>query len=493
MSLDPRTPIIIGTGQVAQHAIGLDDAKDPIALISDAITLASQDAGLTSIPNPDALRIVSLLSWRYTNPAYFVAQDLRLEPRELGLSATGGNTPQTLVNIASQQIQRGEIDLVFLAGGETSRTRKRARAAGVELDWRTTDIAPTMVTEEKKIVHPEEIERKMYAPIQLYPMFETAVRAHAGRSVQDHQIHISELWSRFSAVAATNPNAWSQHFYTPEEIRTVSPTNRMIGMPYPKLMNSNNDVDMAAALMVCSVAKAESLGVPRDRWVFMHSGADTHEHIFVSNRNNFYETPAIRIGGKSALELAGLGIDDIDLVDLYSCFPSATQLGAQSLGLDITSQLTRTGGLPFNGGPWNNYVMHAIATMANELRAAPGTKGFIWGNGGFTTKHSFGVYSTEPPKNGFRFGNPQSEIDALPMRDLAVAVDAQGPATIEAYTVMHNREGSPETAYAACLLADGRRAWGQSTDADLAGAMCEGEWVGRSCVLDSHGIMFVNA
>ncbi|MEI6630622.1 MAG: hypothetical protein WCO15_08030, partial [Actinomycetota bacterium] len=250
MSLDPRTPIIIGTGQVAQHAIGLDDAKDPIAIIADAITLASQDAGLTSIPNPDALRIVSLLSWRYTNPAYFVAQDLHLEPHELGLSATGGNTPQTLVNIASQQIQRGEIDLVFLAGGETSRTRKRARAAGVELDWRTTDIAPTMVTEEKKIVHPEEIERKMYAPIQLYPMFETAVRAHAGRSVQDHQIHISELWSRFSAVAATNPNAWSQRFYTPEEIRSVSPTNRMIGMPYPKLMNSNNDVDMAAALMV---------------------------------------------------------------------------------------------------------------------------------------------------------------------------------------------------------------------------------------------------
>lgn len=103
------------------------------------------------------------------------------------------------------------------------------------------------------------------------------------------------------------------------------------------------------------------------------------------------------------------------------------------------------------------------------------------------------MYSTEPPKNGFRFGNPQSEIDALPMRDLAVAVDAQGPATIEAYTVMHNREGAPETAYAACLLADGRRAWGQSTDADLAGAMCEGEWVGRSCVLDSHGLMFVNA
>ena len=180
---------------------------------------------------------------------------------------------------------------------------------------------------------------------------------------------------------------------------------------------------------------------------------------------------------------------DIDLVDLYSCFPSAVQLGAQSLGLSLDRQLTRTGGLCFAGGPWNNYVMHAIATLMDDLRAQPGSKGLIWANGGYATKHAFGVYGTTPPEHpdGFRFEYPQAEIDAMPRRDLADAAEAAGPATIEAYTVMHSRTGQPETALAACLLPDGRRAWASSSDTDLATAMCVGEWVGRAVVLAPDG------
>ena len=170
----------------------------------------------------------------------------------------------------------------------------------------------------------------------------------------------------------------------------------MIGLPYPKLMNSNNDVDQAAALLMCSVERARSLGIPEDRWVFPHAGADCHEHPFVSNRWSLADTPAIRAGGRTVLELAGVGMDDIEVVDLYSCFPSAVQLGAAALGLDLDRQLTRTGGLSFAGGPWNNYVMHAIATVMADLRDRPGAKGLVWANGGYVTKHSFGVYATEP-------------------------------------------------------------------------------------------------
>ena len=261
----------------------------------------------------------------------------------------------------------------------------------------------------------------------------------------------------------------------------------MIGFPYTKYMNSNNDVDMGAALIMCSAEKAQALGVPRDRWVFIHSGADCHEHSFMSNRYSFSKTPAIELGGRLALELAGMTIDDIDIVDLYSCFPSAVQLGAQSLGLSLDRQLTRTGGLPFAGGPWNNYVMHAIATTMNDLRNGAGTNGLVWGNGGYATKHSFGVYSTQPSANPFRHADPQAEIDALPRRELADGADAAGKVTIEAYTVMHNRDGVPETANVSCLLADGRRAWATSSDADLAAAMCVGEWVNRSVTRDADG------
>ena len=491
MAIDPRTPVLIGTGQVVQRAEGIDDARDAVALMGEAITLAAADAGLSSVPNPDAIRVVSLLSWKYGNPAALIAEDLGLSPRETGLSAMGGNTPQTLVNKASREILAGEADLIILTGGEVTRTRARYTKAGKEPQWRTSSKEATLVSEDLVMNMPEERERKIVMPIQIYPLFETALRAQAGHTIDEHQKHISELWSRFSQVAAKNPYAWNQKAYTPEEIRTASPTNRMVGFPYPKLMNSNNDVDMSAALILCSAEKAEALGVPRDRWIFPQSGSDAHEHPFISNRNHFYDTPAIELAGRRVLELAGLTINDIDIVDLYSCFPSAVQLGAKSLGLDINSQLTRTGGLPFAGGPWNNYVMHAIATVTRELRDGVGKTGLVWGNGGYTTKHAFGVYSTEPPKNGFTYDYPQDQIDALPSRQLASMPDAAaaGDTTIEGYSVMHGREGGIERIIATCILDDGRRAWGDSTSEDLGRDMCVNEWVGKRVRLDASGTL----
>ncbi|HEX9260202.1 MAG TPA: acetyl-CoA acetyltransferase, partial [Acidimicrobiales bacterium] len=491
MALDPRTPVVVGSGQVVQRASGLDDARSPVELMAEAVDAAAADAGLAGVPAVDAIRVVQLLSWRYRDPARFVAERLGVSPREHAYTTGGGNTPQMLVNLTADEIQRGELDIAVLAGGEAWRTRMRARRAGVELwDRVPEDVEPNRVIgHDVSMTHPAEQARGLLMPVQVYPMFETALRAAAGESVDEHQTKVSELWSRFSAVAAANPYAWVRRHLSAEEIRTPGPDNRMIGFPYPKYMNSNNDVDQAAAVIMCSVDKARSLGIAEDRWVFVHSGADTHEHYYVSNRWRFDETPAIRIGGARALSLAGKSIDDIDLVDLYSCFPSAVQLGAASLGLSLDRQLTRTGGLPFAGGPWNNYVMHGIATLCTHLRDGQGRTGLVWGNGGFATKHSFGVYSTEPSPTGFRHDSPQAEVDAMPSRALAEPPDAAGSATVEAYTVMHTRSGEPETAFAACLLSDGRRAWGTSHDADLAAAMCEGEWVGRAVTLDETGTL----
>jgi acetyl-CoA C-acetyltransferase len=487
--VDPRTPVLIGTGQVTHRAAGLDDSLSPIQLIAEACRRAAADAGLSSMPNVDSIRVVSLLSWRYYDPARFVAAELGITSKEHAYTSSGGNTPQSLVNLTALEIQRGEVDTVVLAGGEAWRTRMRARAADVELwDKVSDDVKPDRVIgTEVPMTHPAEREAGLMMPVQIYPMFESALRAARGESADAHMARVSKLWAGFADVAADNPYAWVRTRPSATDIATAGAKNRMIGLPYPKMMNSNNDVDQGAAVIMCSVERAEALGVPRDRWVFPHSGADSHEHYFVSNRWTFTETPAIAAGGAMALELAGVGIDDIDIVDLYSCFPSAVQLGAASLGLSLDRQLTRTGGLPFAGGPWNNYVMHAIATMVNDLRERPGQKGLIWANGGYATKHAFGVYSTSPSNNGFLHGDPQAEIDALPQRELASPQDAAGAATVEAYTVMHDRDGRPETGFASCLLADGRRAWGRTPDRELADGMTEGEWVGRAVRLAVDG------
>ena len=491
MALDPRTPILIGCGQYAQHAESVETALDPASMMTEAVRTACADAGLATIPDPDFIAVVALLSWRHGDPAYLIGQQLGVTPGHTVLTTHGGNSPQTLVNKTALQIQSGEVDFAILAGGEASRTRARARKQGVELHWPTSPEGqePEITGEDLDMSHPAEQALGIYMPVQIYPMFETAIRAAAGRTVDEQRLVASDLWSRFSAVAARNPNAWLQVERTADEIRTPRPNNRMIGFPYTKYMNSNNDVDMAAAVVMCSVERAQALGVPRDRWVFIHAGTDCHEHRYVSNRWSFASTPAIELGGRRALELAGMTIADIDIVDLYSCFPSAVQLGAQSLGLSLERQLTRTGGLPFAGGPWNNYVMHAIATVMNDVRNARGSNGLVWANGGYATKHAFGIYSTNPPENGFRYAYPQDEIDAMPRREVATAEEAAGPATIEVYSVMHDRDGNPEFAFAACLLDDGRRAWGRSTDRALAAAMCEGEWVGRHATLSPDGTL----
>ena len=494
MALDPRTPVIVGVGQRLQRIDDPLQALAPAPFIADAVRAAADDAGLSAVPDVDSVRVVSFLSWRYRDPARFIADELGITTRETVATTMGGNSTQSLINATAVEIQNGDVELVILCGGETSRTRKRARAAGIDLPWPVVpeDVAPMRVMGEDLVMNHEfELSRRIVAPIQVYPMFETALRAAAGRSVDEHNAHLGRLWSGFSKVAANNPYAWIRTAMTPDEITTTGPRNRMIGLPYTKVMNSNNDVDQSAAIIMCSVAVAERLGVARDKWVFPVSGTDCHEHKYISERVTFAETPAVKLGGRMALELAETSIDEIDIVDLYSCFPSAVQLGAMSLGLGLDRQLTRTGGLSFAGGPWNNYVMHAVATVVGELRERPSEKGLVWANGGYATKHAFGVYSTTPPTDGFRHAYPQDRIDALPRRAVVDVGASAGPVTIEAYTVMHDRDGNPERSIASCLRADGSRAWGISEDRDTANAMCEGEWVGRAARLDDAGTLLV--
>ena len=489
--VDPRTPVLVGQGQALERDTSAATAQHPVALMAQAVHAAAADAGISLPRDIDAVRVVRLLSWKYDNAAFSLARECGLTAREYAGTPHGGNMPQTLVNLTARQIAAGELDFVVLAGGECSRTRTATKDASL-LPWpppgATTDAPPMAhIVDDLALLHEEEVRLGIVLPVQLYPLFESALRADAGRSIDDHERRIAELWSRFSAVAASNDFAWSRTALSPDDVLRVSSDNRMIGLPYRKVMNSNNQVNMAASLIMCSAQRAQSLGIPRDRWVFPHSGADCHEHQFVSERWSFAETPAVARGGALALELAGVDIDDVSLVDLYSCFPSAVQLGAASLGLDISRALTLTGGLSFAGGPWNNYVMHAIATAMRRLRESPTEKAFIWANGGYATKHAFGVYAMRPPRDGFRHGSPQSDIDALPHRTLAVGDDAAGEATIEAYTVMHDRDGAPERLIASVLRPDARRAWVSSTDSAIAASFAKGEHVGDRVTLRTSG------
>ncbi|HYV59497.1 MAG TPA: hypothetical protein VFA62_05450, partial [Acidimicrobiia bacterium] len=363
------------------------------------------------------------------------------------------------------------------------------------LDWTQADDPPcaNVVGDPRAGTNDYEMAHTAVAPTQIYPLFETALRADAGRTVEEHQREVSELWSTFAATAATNPYAWSRVAYSPEEIRTPSADNRVVTFPYLKRMCANIDVDQAAALLMCSYEMARDLGVPDDRLVFPLAGADAHDHFFFSERDTLHTSPAIAVAGGAALDAAGVGIDDVARFDLYSCFPSAVEIALGALGLSgpgggDARPLTVTGGLGFAGGPANDYPTHAIAGMVDACRRDPGSVGMVSALGWYATKHSIGLYSTTPPERGFvRADNDgaQAAVDALPGRETAGAYS--GPATVEATAVVFEREGAPAVAIVSTLTPDGRRALANTRDASAMQDITQKAWEGRRVNLRTDG------
>ena len=489
MPQEDSLPVLIGVAQINQRdadpAHGVGD--EPLALMIAAVRQAAEDAGAPALLSQvDSVRVVRGM-WPYANPAKAVAEAIGSPQAETGITMWGGDAVQSLLSASALEIQRGERQLVVLAGAECGRTQAKARRAGIELKWQEAPGVPDRAFGvELKMRHRLEAQRGIASPIHMYPIFENAIRHARGETLGSHLARISELWAGFSRVAAGNPHAWLRDTKTAEEIRTPSATNRLVSFPYTKLMNSNSNVDQGAALILTSVATARRLGVPQRQWIYLWAATEAHDAYAVSHRDNLHSSPAVRIAGARCLELADMTLDDVDHVDVYSCFPSAVQVAAAELGLDEARPLTVTGGLTFGGGPLNNYVMHAIARMAEVLRERPEDTGLVTSNGGFITKHAFGVYAAAPPPAGFRHAVPQAEVDAMPTRELAP--DYVGEAEVEAYTVMYGAEG-PSVGLAACRLADGRRTWGNTEDPEVLAAMTAEEFCGRQVRVDSAGAM----
>jgi len=476
--MDPRTPVLVGAGQV-NHTDG--DAPSPVSVLADAVRRAVADtAGANVLRAVDSVRVVQSLSLRHGDPARAVARELGIDPGTTVLTTAGGNMPQALVAHTAGEILAGRVDLAVCGGVECWRTLNRHRKRDERPRWADGDDtgSPSEVFgPELKMGNDHEAAIGLRMPVNIYPLFETALRGRLGSTPDEHLRRVAELWARFSAVAATNPYAAIPRAWTADEIASAGTSNRFISYPYRKVMNSNNDVDQAAAVVLCSAERATALGIPRDRWVFLHGAARAHETPYVSNRFDLSRCPPIAAAGEAALKRAGVGVDDIAHVDLYSCFPSAVQIAAEELGFTLDRQLTVTGGLTFAGGPWNDYVTHSLATMIDVLRGDPDAYGLVSANGGILTKHDIGVYSCRPAE-GPRAVDAQRDF---PTRDDDPSYT--GPATVESYTVAHDRDDRPSYAFLTALTPAGTRVVTRTDDPRLAADLEASDPLGQPITL----------
>lgn len=483
---DDTTPILVGGGQCTQRDAEPGSARDPLGLMVESTRAAASSAGVTTdvLERLDTVAVVNILSHDYGNAPRLLAERLRAHPARELYSTIGGNSPQSLVNRLAADIAAGRSALALLAGAEAVATLTRARKAGVHLAWpRAGEGAPTVVGDRRDGTSAHEVHHNFQLPVQLYPLFENAVRAARGWDIATHRARLGSLCAAMTGVAAAQPYAWFPQARTAEEITAVSAENRPIAFPYTKRMSAIMEVDQGAAVLLSSVRMARQLGIPPERWVYLRGCCEAADRWLVSERVAYDRSPAIRAAGRAALAMAGVDIGAVEHLDLYSCFPAAVQLGRDALGIpaDDPRALTVTGGLPYFGGPGNNYSLHAIATMLDRVRARPGSVGLVTALGWFITKHAIGVYSTTPPPGPWVPPDPhsaQAVVDAEPAPTLATTPDGYG--TVETYTVLYFRDGTPIQALIVGRLDDGRRFLAQGPeDRGVLEAMTTHEAIGR--------------
>ena len=508
---EDSTPVIVGAGQYMERDLPPDQAQPPMGIAAKAAAAAIGDTGCDSGLESliDAIAVVRIVQdsrnrprddvafGRAENPPRAVARRIGANPAHAIYGRIGGDTPQTMVNEIAQAIADGEIGTALLAGGEAIHTARSAMRAGVDLNWQEEDSGSLddrgMGT---GLSSAHEMAHGIGVPVQTYPLFENAIRARLGNGVDEHLRSMGELMAPFTHTASVNPFAFYGDRREAGELAEVNEDNRYICLPYPKLMNARDSVNQGAALLMTSVGKARELGIDPRKWIYLHGCAEAREKL-VSERADYQSSPAIRANAATAFAMAGKTVADMDFIDLYSCFPSAVEIACTELGLDSDDPrgLTVTGGLPFFGGPGNNYSMHAIATMVSLLRARPGGYGLVTANGGLLSKHATGIYSTTPFAGKWIRPNPaadQANVDAL--ASPVVTETPEGKATVETYTVCFRR-GVPERGIVIGRLnADGRRFVANTPDDEttLARLTAE-EQMGRAGTVETtpRGNVFV--
>jgi acetyl-CoA C-acetyltransferase len=314
MSTTSRSPAVAGVGEIAQHAVSGPDLLGALDLAVEAARRAGADAGGRLLERVEVVASVMSISLRHPDPGGLAAERLGLTGVRTLQSRIGGNLPQYLLNDLGAQIAAGRLDVALVVGVENVHSRKKASASDAirQLDEPLPAGEPApLVGDDKPGWTDYEAVHQTAMPIAVYPLLEAALRAEAGRDLEEHRRVVSELWARFAAVAGTRPASWSDKAWSAEEIRTPAPANRMATYPYTKLMCANIFTDQAAAVLLCSPEAARAAGVSDDRLVYLHAGADGADRQFFTERRSLAGSPGLRAVTGDTLTGAGVGVDDI--------------------------------------------------------------------------------------------------------------------------------------------------------------------------------------
>lgn len=481
--LDDQTPVLVGYGSVHQRLAAREGALDAAGLMIDA-TRRSLPAELvdTVLPGVDWVGATQGLT-HYPDPAHLVADAIGA-PDAHTVLARIGVMQQTLVSQACTRVQSGASTLALVVGGEARYRDVVALAAGEEVSpmRQDADAEPdeVLVPAEELALPCERAAGASGAPA-FYALLESERRARLGQTPDENRRDLGALYARFSEIAAANPDAVRRDRRRADELAEPSAANPYVAFPYTKLMVTTWTVDQAAALLFCTVGTARRLGIPEQRWVYPVVAVESNHMVPVTARRHLTQPEAMRAMARACRRAAGVEPAEVDLLDLYSCFPVAVTTAAEGLGVRAGRDLTVTGGMSFAGGPLNNYVFQALARAADLLAEGVGRTALVTCVSGLYTKQGLTVLAVAPPAQPFSVQDVTAEVDAL---EPALPVDdqAEGPGTVVAATVVYRRD-EPARALAVIDLAGGSRTMAGCLDPAVVDRFTVDEPVGLPVVV----------
>ncbi len=474
----PNTPVLIGVGTAMQKHDDPLQSLEAAQLMMLAARRAGDDCGRADVlALCDSIQVPKG-TWSYSDPARLIANDIGAT-RATTVLADIGVLQQTIITRACNAILNGEQRIALVCGGEAKYRALRASRLGIDGAETVQDGAQPdeFLSINEDIVSPFELQRGMAMPVTPYAMMESAMRYAAGDSIAKNRQDLGDLYAGFNEIARRNPDAWIRDVYTADDIAFESERNQMLAFPYTKRMNTQWNVDQAAALLLCSYSKAQELGIEPSKYVFPLAATESDHMTLVSERAELHRCYGAGIAGRRAAELAGVSIDDIELLDLYSCFPAAVKAYAKELGIEDNRPLVVGGSMAFAGGPLNNFVLQSTATMARLLRKEPQKTGLVSAVSGMLTKQGFCVWSATANGTGFK-SDDVSALTANAVATIALNPQYSGQARVAGYTV-NSIPGFPVALIAVCDTASGERAIASSEDSALIKQACSEELCGR--------------
>lgn len=454
------TPVIVGVGECVDRPELVEQALEPLALMERALRAAEADASAALLEKLESLELIGLISWRYRDPVSQLCARLRISPARKVNASMGGETPIRLIHEAAVRIARGELGAAAIVGGEAMHSAGRAKKQNARLPWTKPASKEDATKFASSSFELSAVSKQLgvWDPARIYPFYEMAAQARWQQTPAQGQAESAALWSQYARVAAAQDAAWIRSAPEAAQIAAVGDDNRLINWPYPKLMTANPNVNQGAAVIVTSLALARAAGVPEDRIVHIHGGAEAKEPEDWLKRDRYDGSSAQSAVLDRAVELAGGHAMNFGMLELYSCFPVVPKMALRVLGLDAKQvSPTVTGGLTFFGGPLNNYMTHAVCAMVRALRPTS-ELGLLYGQGGYVNKHHALLLSTRAPQAPLALAYSVQDTADRARGAVPELLDRYvGAATIETYTIAYGRDGKPLHGLVVLRTADDRR------------------------------------